>query len=102
MFVFVDETGADQRDRLRKYGYSVRGKPAIKRSLFGRGERVSAISCTSIDGILDVKTHKETSNGDIFYDFVQTHLIPHFLPFNGINPHSVVVLDNCSIHHCTV
>ena len=21
------------------------------------------------------------------------------MPFNGINPHSVVVLDNCSIHH---
>ena len=21
------------------------------------------------------------------------------MPFNGVNPHSVVVLDNCSIHH---
>ena len=21
------------------------------------------------------------------------------MPFNGINPHSVVVLDNCAIHH---
>ena len=21
------------------------------------------------------------------------------MPYNGINPHSVVVLDNCSIHH---
>ncbi len=23
------------------------------------------------------------------------------MPFNGMNPHSVVVLDNCSIHHYT-
>ena len=23
----------------------------------------------------------------------------HLQPFNGINPNSVVVLDNCSIHH---
>ena len=37
--------------------------------------------------------------GDTFYDFVQEHLLPHLLPFDGVNPHSVVVMDNCSIHH---
>ena len=21
------------------------------------------------------------------------------MPFNGVNPHSVVILDNCSVHH---
>lgn len=26
-------------------------------------------------------------------------MLPHLQPFNGINPNSVVVLDNCSIHH---
>ena len=40
-----------------------------------------------------------TTDGDTFYDFVQEHLLPHLLPFDGVNPHSVVVLDNCSIHH---
>lgn len=55
----------------------------------------------STKGILDVKTLKGTSNGDMFYDFVHSHLLPHVMPFNGINPHSVVVLDNCSIHHIT-
>ena len=86
---------------MRKYGYSIRGKPAVNHSLFFRGERVSAISCMSICGILDVKMVTETSTGDTFYEFVQTHLIPHLLPFNGINPHSVVILDNCLIHHCS-
>ena len=42
----------------------------------------------------------DMSDGDIFYEFVQAHLIPQLMPFNGINPHSVVVMDNCSIHHC--
>ena len=51
---------------LRKYGYSLRGKPATKEALLVRGERVSAIAYMTIKGILDVKTHKETSNGDIF------------------------------------
>ena len=38
-------------------------------------------------------------HGDAFYNFVQTNLLPHLMPFNGTNPHSVVILDNCSIHH---
>ena len=33
MFVLIDETGADRRNTLRKYGYSVRGRPALNHSL---------------------------------------------------------------------
>ena len=33
MFIFIDETGTDRRNRLRKYGYSVRGKAAVSHSL---------------------------------------------------------------------
>ena len=99
MFIFIDETGSDNRNALRKYGYSLRGKTPVSHALLVRGERVSAIACMSIAGLLDVKTIKGTSDGDTFYDFVHTHLLPHLMPFNGINPHSVVILDNCSIHH---
>ena len=87
MMVFVDETGSDKRNYFRKYVYSISGKPATNKSPLFLGERVSA------------KTGRETTNGDTFYDFGQTHLIPHLLTFT--NQHSVVVLDNCSIHHCT-
>ena len=38
-------------------------------------------------------------DGDVFYSFVEKFLLPHLMPFDGINPHSVVILDNCSIHH---
>ena len=64
-----------------------------------RGERVSAIACISVSGLLDVMTVKGTTDGDDFYKFVQEYLLPHLMPFNGINPQSVVILDNCSIHH---
>ena len=64
-----------------------------------RGERISDIACISVAGLLDVKTVRGTSDGDTFYDFVHTHLLPYLMPFNGKNPHSVVILDNCSIHH---
>lgn len=99
MFIFIDETGADNRNALRKYGYSLRGKTPVSHALLVRGVRVSAIACMSIAGLLDVKTITGTSDGDAFYDFVHSHLLPHLMPFNGTNPHSVVILDNCSIHH---
>ena len=38
-------------------------------------------------------------DGDVFYDFVQSSLLPHLMPYNGVNPNSVVIMDNCSIHH---
>ena len=71
--VFVDETGSDVRNRLRKYGYSIQGIPA-------RGERISAIACMSSAGLLDVKTLRGTANGEVFYTFVQTYLLPHLMP----------------------
>ena len=63
-----------------------------------RGECVSAVACISTAGLLDVKTIKGNTDGDIFYDFVQTHLLPILQPYNDSNPHSVVIMDNCSIH----
>lgn len=52
-------------------------------------------------GLLDVKTFQGTANGNLFYNFVQTHLLLNLMPYNGVNPHSLVVLDNCVIHHIT-
>ena len=56
-----------------------------------RGERISAIACMSL---LDVKTSIGGTDGDDFYDFVHTH------SSSTIQwSHSVVILDNCAIHH---
>ena len=33
MFIFVDETGMDARDKIRKYGYGLRGKPPVAQKL---------------------------------------------------------------------
>ena len=47
MLIFIDESGSDRRDRLRRYGYSVRGKPPRSLKLLVRGERVSVIAAMS-------------------------------------------------------
>ena len=38
-------------------------------------------------------------NGERFTKFIKDVLLPHLNPFNGINPRSVVIMDNASIHH---
>ena len=61
--------------------------------------RVSAIAAISCGGVLDCYTTHGTVNGDTFCHFLEYDLCPKLQPFNGVNPNSVVVLDNASIHH---
>ena len=53
----------------------------------------------SVNGLLDVKVVRGVTNGNVFYSLVEKHLLPCLLPFDEKNPHNVVIMDNCSIHH---
>lgn len=64
-----------------------------------RGEPVSALTSMSVDGMLTCKLVRGSVNGDVFIEFVETKLIPSLMLLNGITPRSVVVMNNCSIHH---
>ena len=99
MFVWLDETGCDHRHSTRKYGYSVRGIPICDQRILIRGTRYTAIPVISMDGIHDVFIAEGTMNGERFTMFVRNVLLPHLNPFNGVNPRSVVIMDNASIHH---
>ena len=46
-----------------------------------------------------VELTKATVNGDNFFDFIRSTLISHMRPFDGVSPHSVLIMDNCSVHH---
>ena len=41
-------------------------------------------------------------NGDKFFDFLRASVIPNMMAFNGINPRSIVIMENCSLHHVEV
>lgn len=99
MLVFVDETGSNRKDAMRKFGYSLRGQRCICKKLLVRGQRVSAIAALSTIRVLDVKFVHGSVNGETFSKFIELNLLPHLLPFNGCNPNSIVVLDNASIHY---
>ncbi|XP_065915597.1 uncharacterized protein [Dysidea avara] len=98
-FVFVDEMGSDKRDQKRKHAYSLRGStPTVKRFLY-RGQHISAIAAITCNGILDFSIHVGGVTADVFDNFLSSVLLPHLQPFDGINPCSVVVMDNAMIHH---
>ena len=98
MLIFVDETGADRRDSLRKFGYSLRGKCTRAQKLVARGRHVSAICAILLKGVLECQFESGSVSGEAFYNFIELNLLPHLMPFNGINENSVVIMDNASIH----
>ena len=99
MFVWLDESGCDHRNLMRKFGYSIRGIPPVDHRLLIRGTRYSAIPVMSIAGIHDIYLAEGSVNGERFGHFIRKYLIPVLRPYNGINPLSIVILDNASIHH---
>ena len=99
VLIFLDETGCDRRNILRRRAYSFRGKPAVSHKLLVRGRHLNAIAFLSSSGIIDCRIKDGPVDGDQFYLCMQRYLLPHLMPFDGKNPHSVVIMDNVSIHY---
>ena len=97
MIIWVDETGSARRNSVRPYGYSLKGMRAVSHELRVLGRRINAIGAMSTEGVEDVDRNV---TGEVFLKFVQNCLLPILQPFNGTNSHSVVVMDNASVHHC--
>ena len=100
MLVFIDETGSNSRDARRKFGYSLRGKPAKAVSLYGKGNHLSAISAISVEGNFGCHITEGRVDAEVFHQFLDQYLIPKLMPFNGTNPHSVVIFGQCCNTSC--
>ena len=66
MLVFDDETGANRHTALRRYGYSLKGKPATTDTLLVRGKRYSAIGAISMDGVVEVHITDHSVDGEVY------------------------------------
>ena len=97
--LFIDETGTDKTDAVRRIGYSLRGNPVKAQKLLVKGEHISVIAAISAKGVETIKIVRGSVDGDVFYDFVCENLLSKVMPFNSINSNSVVIMDNCSVHH---
>ena len=95
--VWVDETGSDNSDQIRKFGYALRGLPPLYHRFLVRGTRISSIVAMGCEGVLTFNMVTGTTNGETFFDFIRGSIIPSMQPFPA--PCSILVMDNCSIHH---
>jgi len=63
--LFVDETGTDKTDAVRKFGYSLRGHPVKAQKLLVRGEHITAIAAISMRGLEALRIVRGSVDGDI-------------------------------------
>lgn len=97
--VWIDETGCRNKDSIRAAGYTLLGMTPVCTRFLARGKRVSCIAAIACDGLVALEATVSTVDSSIFFDFVRGSLIPNMLPFDGSNPRSVAIMDNCLIHH---
>ena len=97
--VWLNKTGCDKRDHVRKMGYAMKGERPVYKRILHRGQRISAVAARSSDGVIALEMDGGTCNGDKFVQFITGILIPEMYQFDGSNPRSVLVMDNCAIHH---
>ena len=69
MLIWINETGSDWRNEIRKFGYSLKGMQARYYQLRIGGKRLSAIPMMITNGIEDVYITDRSVNGDIFQHF---------------------------------
>ena len=65
-FVWVDETGSDNCDQIRNFGYALRGLTPVHYRFLVRGTRISTIAGMSCEGLLTHEMVTGTTNGDKF------------------------------------
>lgn len=97
VFVFLDESAVDQGTAHRTHGRSKPGTRCVRRMTFIRGVRHSILPALTLDGIIGLDIFEGSVNKDRFLLFLRDQVAPQLNPYPG--KRSVVVLDNCSIHH---
>ncbi|KAF8837048.1 hypothetical protein BDN67DRAFT_909949 [Paxillus ammoniavirescens] len=59
--------------------------------------RYSILPALTLDGIIAYDIIEGSVTGERFIQFLKDHVMPFTTPYPG--PRSVLVMDNCSIHH---
>ena len=80
------------------YGYSPVGTRAtVKRQAQNWGPRITAIPIICMEGMVEVGIYQGNVDGARFEEFVDQKLCPNLLPFNGVNPRSVVIMGKVKL-----
>jgi len=97
MLMFTDETAKDEQTSGRRMGWSKVGTQCVQRRCFVRGQRYSILPVLTLDGLITWDIIEGSVTSERFVQFLRENVIPLTNPYPG--PRSVLILNNCSIHH---
>ena len=107
--LFLDETAKGRNDARRRRSYSPRGvTPTASVPFTGsHGKRYSMLAACDMDGFIketcEIVEREGIAGGTVdtgvFTHWLNDNVIPVLGRYNLHEPHSIVVLDNASIHH---
>ncbi|GLB45137.1 hypothetical protein LshimejAT787_2000450 [Lyophyllum shimeji] len=97
MLMFIDEAARNRHTSGRRKGWSLIGRRCVQRRCFVRGQRYSILPVLTLDGIIAHDVIQGSVTSESFVQFLREFVVPLTNPYPG--PRSVLILDNCSIHH---
>ena len=114
MLMFTDESAVNDRTQSRRFGWSLVGTRCVQRQTFVRGQRYSILPVLTLDGMIAYDLIEGSVTAQQFVQFLRDMVVrvscgslgtstdvfmqvPLTNPYPG--PRSVLVLDNCNIHH---
>jgi len=95
--MFVDEAARNRKTSGRSKGWDLVGRRCIQRRFFVRGQRYSILPILTMDGIITHDIIPGSVTSERFVQFLRELVLPLTNPYPG--PQSVLILDNCNIHH---
>lgn len=95
-FLWLDESHVNDKTLNRSHGWQIKGERAVFRQLFGRGTRYTVSAAIDCFGIVDYVVFRGSCTAHLLFKWMLYSLGAHTNPFP--QPHSIIVLDNASIH----
>ena len=109
MAIFIDESHKDRSASRRKYGWSKKGTPVNYTSMFNTDRRYTLVgvadcfgflldACETVQHNVMEREEEKPLDADKFVEIFERSICPVLGNYSLGEAHSVVVLDNCSIH----
>jgi hypothetical protein len=95
--LFADETAKVDSVLRRKRGWGGKGTRVEAIKLLHRSTHISVLATYDIEGFVGFDCKEGAYGAADFMEAVEETIICHLNPFPG--PRSILVLDNCRIHH---
>jgi transposase len=75
MIMFIDEAARNKKNPSRKMGWSLKGRRAVQRRCFVRGQRFSILPVLTLDGIIAHDIIPGSVTSDLFVKFLRDHVV---------------------------